>query len=113
MQELPDLSQLSANQKDELIRLFWSMLQGQANQIAALQSQAVELQSKLNKNSRNSSKPPSSDGLNKPAPKSLRVAGQRPTGGQNGHPGSTLCKATQPDKIVIHDVPDHCPSVSL
>ena len=92
MQELPDLSQLSANHKDELIRLFWSMLQGQANQIAALQSQAVELQSKLNKNSRNSSKPPSSDGLNKPAPKSLRIAGQNPSGGQNGHPGSTLCQ---------------------
>ena len=108
MQELPDLSQLSHSEKDELIRLLWSMLQSQAKQIAALQAQVADLQSKRNKNSRNSSKPPSSDGLNKPAPKSLRVAGQNPTGGQNGHPGSTLGKATQPDKIVIHDVPDHC-----
>ena len=108
MQKLPDLSQLSHSEKDELIRLLWSMLQSQAKQIAALQAHVADLQSKRNKNSRNSSKPPSSDGLNKPAPKSLRVAGQNPTGGQNGHTGSTLCKATQPDKIVIHDVPDHC-----
>ena len=113
MQELPDLSQLSDSQKDELMRLFWSMLQGQAKQIAAFQSQVAELQSKLNKNSRNSSKPPSSDGLNKPAPKSLRVAGQKPTGGQKGHPGSTLCQATQPDKIVVHSVPDQCHACHL
>jgi len=108
MQELPDLRQLSHSEKDDLIRLLWSILQDQAKQIGVLQSQVTELQSKLNKNSRNSSKPPSSDGLNKPAPKSLRVAGDKPTGGQKGHPGSTLCQATEPDKIVIHDVPDHC-----
>ncbi len=113
MQELPDLSQLSHSEKDDLIRLLWSMLQGQAKQISALQSQVAELQSKLNKNSRNSSKPPSSDGLNKPAPKSLRVAGENPTGGQKGHPGSTLCQATQPDKIVIHGVPDQCKACHL
>ena len=75
MQEPPDLRRLGDSQKDELIRLLWSMLQGQGKQVA-------ELQSRLNKNSRNSSKPPSSDGLNKPKPKSLRVAGQNPSGGQ-------------------------------
>ena len=113
MQELPDLSQLSHSEKDDLIRLLWSMLQSQAKQIVALQAQVADLQSKRNKNSRNSSKPPSSDGLNKPAPKSLRIAGQNPTGGQKGHPGSTLCQAAQPDKIVIHDVPDQCKSCHL
>lgn len=108
MQELPDLSQLSHSQKDDLIRLLWSMIQGQSKQIAALQLQVAQVQSRLNKNSRNSSKPPSSDGLNKPAPKSLRVAGQNPSGGQKGHPGSTLSQAIQPDKVVIHGVPDQC-----
>src|SRR5450830_486077 len=108
MQELPDLSQLSHSEKDELIRLLWSMLQSQGKQIAALQAQVADLQSRLNKNSRNSSKPPSSDGLNKPAPKSLRVGGQNPNGGQKGHPGSTLRQATQPDNIVVHDVPEQC-----
>ncbi len=108
MQELPNLSELSHSEKDDLIRFLWSMLEGQAKQIAALQAQVTELQSKLNKNSRNSSKPPSSDGLNKPAPKSLRVAGKNPTGGQKDHPGSTLRRATQPDKIVVHNVPNQC-----
>ena len=108
MQELPNLSELSHREKDDLIRSLWSMLESQAKQIAALQSQVAELQSKLNKNSRNSSKPPSSDGLNKPAPKSLRVASKNPTGGQKGHAGSTLRGATQPDKIVVHGIPDRC-----
>ncbi|MFZ3124369.1 MAG: DUF6444 domain-containing protein, partial [Acidovorax sp.] len=71
MQKLPDLSELSHSEKDELIRLLWSMLQGQSKQVAVLQGQVADLQSRRNKNSRNSSKPPSSDGLNKPAPKSL------------------------------------------
>ena len=108
MRNLPDLTQLSHSQKDDLIRVLWSMLQAQAKQIAALQSQVVELQSRLNKNSRNSSKPPSSDGLNKPVPKSLRVAGEKPSGGQKGHAGNTLRQATEPDTIVVHDVPDQC-----
>jgi transposase len=68
MQELPDLRRLGDSRKDELIRLLWSMLQGQGKQVAALGTQVAELQSRLNKNSRNSSKPPSSDGLNKPEP---------------------------------------------
>jgi len=101
MQTPSSLSQLSHAEKDALIL----MLQ---EQIKALQEAVKQLQSQLHKNSRNSSKPPSSDGLNKPAPKSLRIAGEKPTGGQKGHPGSTLCKATEPDNIVVHDVPDHC-----
>jgi transposase len=107
------LSELSPSEKDELIRLLWSMLQSQSKQVAALQGQVADLQSRCNKNSRNSSKPPSSDGLNKPAPKSLRIAGQNPTGGQKGHPGRTLCQAAQPDQVVIHDVPDQCQSCHL
>jgi len=101
MQTPSSLNQLSHAEKDALILMM-------QEQITALQEAVKQLQSRLNLSSRNSSKPPSSDGLNKPAPKSLRVAGQRPTGGQKGHPGSTLRQATQPDKIVIHDVPDQC-----
>ena len=101
MQTPSSLNQLSHAEKDALIL----MLQGQ---ITVLQEAVKQMQSRLNMSSRNSSKPPSSDGLNKPSPKSLRVAGQRPTGGQKGHPGSTLCQATQPDKVVVHGVPDQC-----
>ena len=101
MQTPSSLSQLSHAEKDALILML-------REQITALQEAVKQMQSRLNMSSRNSSKPPSSEGLNKPAPKSLRVAGQKPTGGQKGHPGSTLCQATQPDKIVIHGVPDQC-----
>ena len=103
MQSLPDLSQLSHAQKDELIGLLWARLD-------SMQKLIDELRGRLALNSKNSSKPPSSDGLNKPAPKSLRLAGQKPTGGQKGHPGSTLRQVAQPDEIITHDVPNQCPA---
>lgn len=113
MQNLPDLTQLSHSQKDELIRMLWP-LQGQVRDLMAqmvlMQERIKQLEGRLALNSKNSSRPPSSDGLNKPAPKSLRVAGCNPTGGQKGHPGRTLSQAAEPDKIVTHDVPDNCPA---
>ena len=66
------------------------------------------LEQKLAKNSRNSSKPPSSDGYNKPQPKSLRKKGRRKSGGQSGHPGKTLEFSKDPDRITKHSLL-HCP----
>jgi transposase len=77
-------------------------------QMVSLQQMVAQLQARVNMNSRNSSKPPSSDGLNKPAPKSLRIAGQKPSGGQKGHLGSTVSQASHSDKVVVHSVPDQC-----
>src|SRR5450830_654151 len=111
MLNLPDLTQLSHAQKDELIRMLWPLqqqVQDLMAQMVVMQERIKQLEGRLALNSKNSSKPPSSDGLNKPAPRSLRVAGQNPTGGQKGHPGSTLRQATQPDNIVVHDVPEQC-----
>ena len=90
MQQLPDLNQLRHAQKDELIHALWAMVQALTAQVQAQQVQIDALQARLNQNSRNSSKPPSSDGLNKPKPKSLRKAGERPVGGPKGHKGNTL-----------------------
>ncbi len=108
MQALPDLSQLSHADKDELIKLLWNQVQQLTAQVVTMQGQIVQLQGQLARNSRNSSKPPSSDGLNKPKPKSLRKAGQNPTGGQKGHPGSTLRQVCEPDEIVRHEPPLQC-----
>src|SRR5664279_812689 len=68
-----------------------------------LKARVAELEAQLKANSRNSSKPPSSDGLAKPAPKSLRRASRRKPGGQPGHEGTTLRQRTDPDVIVRHE----------
>ena len=109
MQSLPDLSQLSHVQKDALIIGLFGQMQEMSKRIDAMQKLIDELRGRLALNSKNSSKPPSCDGF-KPAPKSLRLAGQRPTGGQKGHPGSTLRQVARPDEIITHDVPNQCPA---
>jgi len=71
-------------------------------QVAELQARLEKLEHRLNKNSSNSSKPPSSDGLKKPAPKSRREKGKRQSGGQPGHDGDTLKMVAYPDEVTIH-----------
>lgn len=77
-------------------------------QVNILLANQAELTDRLNKNSRNSSKPPSSDGLQKPASKPAfsRGKGRKP-GGKPGHKGKTLEICEQPDRF-NELLPDKC-----
>ena len=69
------------------------------SQIKELTEKLIVLESRLNQNSRNSSKPPSTDFFvkEKPNPKSRRKKSGKKPGGQEGHPGSTLDMVNDPD----------------
>src|SRR6202521_5712352 len=79
---------------------------------AALREEIADLRRQLDKNSSNSGKPPSSDGLKKPP----RIAGStrgksgKISGGQAGHKGGTLKPVTRPDFITRHEAEacSHC-----
>jgi transposase len=68
-----------------------------------------EVEGKLAKDSHNSSKPPSSDGLGRKRA-SLRKRSEKKPGGQAGHPGHTLKTVETPDEVVKHRplVCQHC-----
>ena len=70
-----------------------------------LRTEIGELKARLNKNSNNSSKPPSSDGYKK-QPALPKPKGEK-QGGQKGHQGNTLKQFKNPDKI-IKCTPDSC-----
>jgi len=118
---LPNVSELSSAEKDELIvRLFAELqllretVETLTNRVDVLEAENKklreendELRGQLAKNSKNSSKPPSSDGLKKPKPKSLRKPSGKKSGGQPGHRGTRLEMVEQPDHTVSHPV-DEC-----
>src|SRR3954464_3406706 len=71
--------------------------------IAEQDARIAELKRQLAASSRNSSKPRSGDGVEKPAPKSLRGRSGRKPGGQPGREGRTLRQVAVPDEVVVHD----------
>lgn len=86
-----------------VIEALQATITAQQQQIEALSVRVKELEDRLNTDSHNSSKPPSSDGFKKPV--SLRKPTGRKPGGQKGHPGRTLSFSETPDEIVVHSPP--------
>jgi transposase len=95
--------------REELLALVAAqarVIEDQAQRIEQLEALVVELQRRLGQNSRNSSKPPSSDGPAKPSRRPQPGTGRSP-GKQPGAPGSSLTRSSDPDVVVDH-VPGSC-----
>lgn len=88
---LPSYEELVARNADLTARLEWAM------------ARIGELEARLKQSSSNSSKPPSSDGLAKPAPKSLRSRSGRRPGRPAGGEGATLAQVADADVVVRHE----------
>ena len=68
--------------------------------IVELEERVKVLEDQINKNSRNSSKPPSTDTFKKI--KSQRKPTGRSVGGQKGHKGHTLEMVEKPNHVIVH-----------
>jgi transposase len=76
--------------------------------IEQLEAENAELRRRLELDSHNSHKPPSSDGYRKKTGKpGLPKAGNRAPGGQEGHRGNTLKRVALPDHVEVH-LPEQC-----
>lgn len=100
-------NQLAELDKEALISIVVTLQQQvrQLQQTVAEQAAVIQAsRDQLGKNSRNSGKPPSSDGLKKPRTRSLRKKNGRRSGGQKGHRGHSLKMVAQPEHIRVHKV---------
>jgi len=86
--------------EEAVLRIFDMMV----NLIRAMEARIQVLEDQQDKDSHNSSKPPSSDGYKKPKPQSLRHRSGKKAGGQFGHVGARLEPVAHPRHTVVHSV---------
>ena len=93
--------------KDTEIGALRSVIEAFQGQMEELRAEVEVLRARLRQNPRNSSQPPSAEGLAKPAPRSQRRKSGRKPGRPKGQPGVTLEMSDQPDVVVTHE-PGRC-----
>jgi len=93
-------------QQQELLAEQNAVIQHHGEQMSSLSEQLKALRDRLAKDSHNSHLPPSSDRFVR-TPKSLRQKSEKKSGGQPGHPGSSLQFSSTPDEIIELPVA-HC-----
>ena len=101
----PDFMQMLLDKIDVLTTVITEqnrLISSQTETLKLLSEENARLKEQINKNSNNSSKPPSSDGFNKPNPKSLRKPSGKKQGGQKGHEGKGFSTMQSPDEIIKH-----------
>lgn len=95
-----ELNQMSHAEKDALILKLFDRLEG-------LEKRLAEVERQVQKTSRNSSKPPSSDGLKRQAAEPRQPCA-KPNGGQPGHAGATRAWANTADEVKELRPEGHC-----
>lgn len=102
------MSGLEQASREELLAVVAAQARLIEEQAAALAQQGAriaELERRLGRNSRNSSTPPSQEGLDKPPPRSMRRKSGRKAGKQPGAPGAGLAQVAVADREVEHFPP--------
>ena len=79
----------------DLVMVLLARIETLESEVSALRAENAELRSRMNLNSKNSHKPPSSDGLSKKP--GLPKGPPKKSGGQPGHKGKTLKMVNKPD----------------
>ncbi len=95
-----DIEAIYDQGKEVMVDFVMNLIREFTAKIDELTERVNELENKLAKNSKNSSKPPSSDGLKKiKRTQSQRKKTGKKSGGQHGHAGKTLEMRANPDKV--------------